>query len=314
MSKTKKRLIFFGVSVLAVIAAAFYLVPKYSTEVHPEVVVTNFAAYDLARAVVKNADNIDLLIAPGSELHDFEPSPQDLIKMNEAKLFIYNGGESEDWADRVLETGAFETTDSLRLMDLVDLKEEEVVEGMVVVEEESEEDEPEYDEHIWTSPRNMMVLLDGVADKMRELDIEIDEEKLTDYRAQLQAVDDELHAVVAGAKRKEIIVGDRFPFRYLVDELGLEYHAAYPGCAEETEVNARAVAFLEDRIRENKIPVVLKAELSVGWIAKVISDETGAEILELNAAHNVSREDFESGVTYVDLMKRNVETLRKALN
>ena len=314
MSKTKKRLIFFGVSVLAVIAAAFYLVPKYSTEVHPEVVVTNFAAYDLARAVVKNADNIDLLIAPGSELHDFEPSPQDLIKMNEAKLFIYNGGESEDWADRVLETGAFETTDSLRLMDLVDLKEEEVVEGMVVVEEESEEDEPEYDEHIWTSPRNMMVLLDGVADKMRELDIEIDEEKLTDYRAQLQAVDDELHAVVDGAKRKEIIVGDRFPFRYLVDELGLEYHAAYPGCAEETEVNARAVAFLEDRIRENKIPVVLKTELSVGWIAKVITDETGAEILELNAAHNVSREDFESGVTYVDLMKRNVETLRKALN
>ena len=314
MSKAKKRLLIFGLSVLSIIIGAFYLVPKYAVIDNPDVVVSNFAAYDLARAVVKDEKQVYLLLAPGAELHNYEPSPQDLIRMDEAKLFIYNGGESEDWAEHVLESGAFETTDTLRLMDLIDLKEEEIVEGMVAEDEETDEGEPEYDEHIWTSPLNMIALLDGVADKIRDAGIDVDEEKLADYRKQLQNVDNELHAIVDGAKRKEIIVGDRFPFRYFADELGLKYYAAYPGCAEETEVNARTVAFLEERIREDEIPVAFKTELSAGWIADVIAKETNTEMLTLYAAHNVSRDDFEKGVTYVDLMRRNVEMLRKALN
>ncbi len=310
MNKTKKRLIWFAVWVAAMAVAAFYLVPKFSRADSQEIVVSNFAAYDLARAATNDPNNVYLLVHPGTELHDYEPSPEDLVKIHNAKLFIYNGGESEDWVEKILASGSFDDIKTARMMDMVELKNEEIVEGMAA----DDEGEEEYDEHIWTSPRNMITLLDGISAAIRDAGIKIDDKKQSEYREALETLDGDIRDTVAHAARKELIFGDRFPFRYFVDEYGLSYYAAFPGCAEQTDTNGAKVAFLANKIIEDKIPVVLKLELSFGSIATVLSDETGAKVLELHAAHNISADDFASGVTYVDIMRRNLEVLNEALN
>lgn len=292
-----------------------------------KVIATNFVGYDLARAVLGSDTEVRMLLKPGTEMHDFEPTPQDVVEMGQADLVIYNGGESEEWVERLLEGGEVKAERTLRMMDLVRLKEEEVVEGM---EEEGGgehaeaeggqghgHDEVEYDEHIWTSPVNMVKMAEGVRDRLVQLWPER-REKLTvnteKYVAQLKEVDQEIAEVVAGAKRKELIFGDRFPFRYLVDEYGLSYFAAFPGCAEQTEASSKTVAFLVDKVKADKVPVVLKIELTSGMLAETIAREAGAKVLTLNAAHNIAQEDFEAGVTYIDLMRKNVAVLREALN
>jgi zinc transport system substrate-binding protein len=159
----------------------------------------------------------------------------------------------------------------------------------------------------------MIAMLDAVAEQMRSAEIAVDEAKLADYREKLVAVDNELRDVVDSSAHKELIFGDRFPFRYFVDEFGLEYYAAFPGCADKTEANSATVAFLIQKVREDKVPVILKMELSAGVVAEAIARETGAKVMEFHSAHNISREDFEAGVTYVDLMRRNLAVLREAL-
>ncbi len=308
-----KRLVLFGLLCGVLVAMAFCLLPKRNIEEAPTIVVTNFAAYDLARAVLADESKVEMLLAPGAELHNFEPSPQDVEKIREAQLLIYNGGESELWVERILDDdNGHDVISAMRLMDYAQLKDEELVEGMVADEEESEDEE--YDEHVWTSPQNMVVFLDALLAQARDINLEVDEAKATEYRNELVSVDKELRDVVANAARKEIVVADRFPFRYLVDELGLEYRAAYPGCSESTEVNAATLAYLANYVREHRIMVVLKTELSSGKVAEALAHETGVEIRELHAAHNISRDDFEAGVTYADLMKRNVTVLQEALN
>lgn len=278
------------------------------------VVATVFAPYDFARQLVGERGEVTLLLPPGSESHSYEPTPKDIIGIQNCDLFIYVGGESDAWVADVLESVG-EGVRTVTLMDCVELLEEEHVEGMET-EHEHEDGETEYDEHVWTSPRNAKLICEKIASALCEADPEGEAE----YKAALESCSqelDELDAafkeVVANGVRDTIIFADRFPLLYFAKAYGLEYYAAFPGCADETEPSAATVVFLIEKVREEGIPVVFHIELSNEDMADTICEETGAEKMLFSACHNVTKEQFEAGVTYLELMWANVDALREAL-
>ena len=278
------------------------------------VVATNFPCYDFLRAVTKDSKiKVEMLISPGSEIHDFEPTPGDILKIKNSKLFVYVGGESDEWLEDIISEIDPSKTKIIKLMDLVNVYEEEHVEGM----EEEHEEEKEYDEHVWTSPVNAKIIVEKLADEVIALDESNKETYIAardSYIGELVDIDNSIKEIVANSKRKEIIFGDRFPLRYFVEEYGLTYYAAFPGCAEQTEASAKTISFLINKVKEDKIPVIFHIELSNAKIAESISKETNAKVREFNSAHNISKKDFDSGITYVDIMKSNLLVLKEALN
>lgn len=269
------------------------------------ILATSFPAYDFARAVVGDDGKVEMLLAPGAEIHDYEPTPQDIIKIQESDVFIYTGGESETWVDEMLEGIDSGRTKVIRMMDLVEL----------MVEDE-EGGEVEYDEHVWTSLRNAIVIVGVLRDEL----IELDKNKAEDYAnnaksyiEELQEIDGEIRNLVTRGKRKEIVFGDRFALRYFVEEYGLDYDAAFPGCSEQTEVSVKTLTSLVDKVRELGALVVLKNEMSNNGIAETIAGEAGVEVLEFYSGHSMAPEDFRDGVTYAEMMRRNVRVLERAL-
>lgn len=278
------------------------------------VVATVFAPYDFARQLVGDRGEVTLLLPPGSESHSYEPTPKDIIGIQNCDLFIYVGGESDAWVADVLESVG-EGVRTVTLMDCVELLEEEHVEGMET-EHEHEDGETEYDEHVWTSPRNAKLICEKIASALCEADPEGEAE----YKAALESCSQELDEldvafkeVVANGVRDTIIFADRFPLLYFAKAYGLEYYAAFPGCADETEPSAATVVFLIEKVREEGIPVVFHIELSNEDMADTICEETGVEKMLFSACHNVTKEQFEAGVTYLELMWANVDALREAL-
>ncbi|MCL2106067.1 MAG: metal ABC transporter substrate-binding protein [Oscillospiraceae bacterium] len=285
------------------------------------VVATIFAPYDFTRAIAGDRVRLTMLLPPAAESHSYEPTAKDIISIQECGLFLYVGGESENWVREILTPMEPGRRRVVALMDCVDAVEEEIVPGMEAGDDGVEEREngagtPEYDEHVWTSPKNAMRIVERIRDALCEIDSEnaaVYRENARAYLAGLEALDLELRAVVSGAKRKLLVFGDRFPFRYFADEYGLRYAAAFPGCAVETEPSAATVKFLIDKITREKIPVVFHIELSNRRMAQAISEATGAEPLELHSVHSISKQDFDDGLGYLDFMRRNAESLRKAL-
>ncbi|MBR1796316.1 zinc ABC transporter substrate-binding protein [Candidatus Saccharibacteria bacterium] len=334
--KNIKKFIALIIFFILILAATVFMVIKINerrnNQARASIISTSFVGYDFARAVNGDNNGIKMLLKPGAESHDYEPSPQDIIDIEKADLFIYVGGESEAWVEKILHDNNIDKSKTLRLMDLVELKEEETVEGMEETSHEHEhkeeteheegehsgehEEETEYDEHIWTSPKNAIKLVEAIQVKMiQRKPTESDKytENTARYTAKISELDAKFREIVASSPKKELIFGDRFPFRYFVDEYELKYYAAFPGCAEQAEASSNTVAFLIDKIKQDDIQVVLKIELTAGNLAKTIAEETGAKVMELNSAHNVSAEDFERGVTYVDIMTENTEVLAEAL-
>ena len=280
------------------------------------IIASSFPGYDFARAITKDSNNIEvkMLLNPGTEMHNYEPTPQDIIKINNSKMFIYVGGDSDEWINDIIGDIDTSKTKLVKLMDLVNVVEEEHVKGMEV---EDEEEETEYDEHVWTSPKNAITIINKIKDII--IDIDKDNQNLYENNAlkyinKLNVIDNEIKNIVNNGIRKEIIIGDRFPFRYFTDEYNLSYYAAFPGCSEQTEASAKTISFLIDKVKNDNIPVVFHIELSKGNIAKTISEETGAKVLEFNSAHNISQKDFDRGVTYIDIMNNNIKALKEALN
>ncbi len=284
------------------------------------IISTSFPGYDFARSVTKDVDKteVKMLLKPGSESHSFEPSPKDIINIKNSDIFIYVGGDSDEWIDEVLDSIDTKKVKVIKLMDLVDTVEEDLVEGMEEhEEEEEEEDEVEYDEHVWTSPINAIKITEKIGKEVIKLDKKNKkkyEDNIDSYTKELNTIDKDIREAVNNSVRKEIIFGDRFPLRYFVDEYGLSYYAAFPGCSSETEASAKTISFLVNKVKEDKIPVIFHIELSSSKIADAISKETGAKVLEFNAAHNISQKDFDAGVTYTDIMKNNIKVLKEALN
>jgi len=278
------------------------------------VVTTIFAPYDFARAIAGDAANITMLLSPGSESHSFEPTPQDIIKIQKCDVFIHVGGESDEWVRSVLASMDTSNMKIVTMMDCVETFEGEIVEGMQ--DDHDHEEAHEYDEHVWTSPRNAKLIVRKIADALCAVDAdnaEIYNQNTRDYQTKLDALDAEFRAVVAAATRKTIVFGDRFPFRYLAQAYGLSYFAAFPGCSTESEASAATVSFLIDKIKDEGIPVIFHVELSNQKMANTISEATGAKVCLLHACHNISRDEFQSGRTYLDIMTANVATLKEAL-
>jgi len=276
------------------------------------VTVTVFPSYDFVRQIAKDKVNLNLLLPPGAESHSFEPSPRDIITIQNSDIFIYVGGESDAWVKRILESMNTDNMKILSMIETVEAVEEEIVEGM----QEDEEEEPAYDEHVWTAPGNAMLIVNAIAELLGETDpanAGFYWENAIDYISKLGELDTSFREVTTGAKRNTIIFADRFPFRYFADAYGLKYYAAFPGCSTETEPSAATVAFLINKIKAEKIPVVFHIELSNERMADTISEGTGAKKLLLHACHNVSKRDFEAGLGYLDFMRKNVENLREAL-
>ncbi|MEA5135934.1 MAG: metal ABC transporter substrate-binding protein [Candidatus Fimivivens sp.] len=286
------------------------------------IVTTIFPQYDFAREIVGANANVTMLLPPGAESHTYEPAPQDIIAIQNCDLFVYVGGEGDVWIDDILDSMGDKAPDTLKLMDCVTTVEEETVEGMESDHAHEDADnhvneEIEYDEHVWTSPKNAIKIVRSMTDVISKLDspnAETYRKNADAYVDKLTALDNDFDKVVKTAKRSTIIVGDRFPFRYLADEFGLNYYAAFTGCSSETEASAATVAFLTDKIKAESIPAVLYIEFSNHKIADSIAEASGAKTLLLHSCHNVSQEEMKSGVSYLSLMKNNLETIQQALN
>ena len=280
---------------------------KPHDETNLQIVCTSFPAYDFAREIADDRAELTLLIKPGSEVHSYEPTPKDMIRIQESDLFICNGGESEQWA-KTLITPELNT---IYMMDCVDTVEESA-DGIY----NAEDGEPELDEHVWTSPLNAIKISEEICNALCKLDTDNAEAyktNFTAYKAQLMALDREFRQVIKNSGKHTLVFADRFPMRYFALEYGLDCYAAFPGCSSETEPSAKTVAYLIDRVREDKIPAVLYMEFSNQKMADVICEDTGCKKLPFYSAHSVSAEQFEQGVSYLDLMRINLNSLKEAL-
>lgn len=280
---------------------------KPHDETKLQIVCTSFPAYDFAREIAGDRAELTLLIKPGSEVHSYEPTPKDMIRIQESDLFICNGGESEQWAETLITP----KLNTIYMMDCVDTVEESA-DGIY----NAEDGEPELDEHVWTSPLNAIKISKEICNALCKLDTDNAEAyktNFTAYKAQLMALDREFRQVIKNSGKHTLVFADRFPMRYFALEYGLDCYAAFPGCSSETEPSAKTVAYLIDRVREDKIPAVLYMEFSNQKMADVICEDTGCKKLPFYSAHSVSAEQFEQGVSYLDLMRINLNSLKEAL-
>ena len=301
-----------------------------------KVVTTLFPYYDFTRQIAGDAVDLSMVIPAGQDSHSFEPTPADIRLIQNADLLICNGGAMEQWVSQVVASLDSESLKVITMMDYVDTVEEEIVEGMEHSDEghghvhvhgdgEEEAAEPpeeesryeiEYDEHIWTSPVNAMRMVDVIAEILTERDPDhgaMYQAGAAAYLEELERLDKEFREVRDGAAHDMIVMGDKFPLRYFADAYGLRYRAAFSGCSSDTEPSARTIAYLIDKVKEEGLPVVYYLELSSHRTAEIIQEETGAMPLLLHSCHNVTRKQFDEGVTYLQLMKQNVENLRYGL-
>ena len=284
------------------------------------VVATVFPAYDFARAVGGEAAEVSLLLPPGAESHSYEPTPADIMAVQQCDLFLYLGGESDTWVETILESVEPQGT-TLRMIDCVDLLEEETVEGMESHEDEHDHDEGlglgevvGYDEHVWTAPRNAAQITRAIGAEMEALDpsnAAFYAANAADYAGQIEALDQEFADFFAGVADRTMVFGDRFPLRYFADEFDIPYYAAFPGCSTQTEPSAATIAFLTEKVREEGISAVWYIEFSNHLVADSIAEAAGAETAMFHSCHNVSADDLAAGATYISLMTDNLETLRQ---
>lgn len=295
------------------------------------IVTTSFSQYDFAREIVGDRANVTLLLKPGMDAHSYEPSPKDIIMIAKCDLFLNVGGESETWLESVLESSENHEIRIVSAMDCVEVLEEETVEGMQSKahdhdnpDDDEEHDHPqahgdgeEYDEHVWTSPVNAIKIVNSINEALCQIDPKNADYYCANtdaYAAKLIDLDNAFRDVITGSKRKLIVFGDRFPLLYFIREYGLDYYAAFPGCASETEPSAATVAFLIDTVRRERVPVIFYIELSNHKVADAIAECTGTKAVQFNTCHNISYDDFRAGESYLSLMTANIEVLREALN
>lgn len=272
------------------------------------VVATNFPAYDFARQVGAGAADVTMLLPPGGESHSYEPTAQDILKIQNCDLFIYTGGESDVWVDKVLHSLGTEIR-TLKMMDCVSVIEEDS-------HTEEAGDEEEYDEHVWTSPVNAIKIIGAIQNTLCQIDSAQTEhyaQNAASYIEALTQLDQDFREFFGSIEQKTLIFGDRFPLLYFVKEYGLAYEAAFPGCAEHTEPIASTIVQLINDIKEKNISTIYYIEFSNHTIADSIAETTGIQTALFYTCHNVSKEQLAEGVTYLSLMRENLETLKQTM-
>ncbi|MBR6070934.1 MAG: zinc ABC transporter substrate-binding protein [Ruminococcus sp.] len=289
------------------------------------VVCTIFPIYDWTRNIIDpDTADISCLITSGADLHSYQPTAEDIMKISDCDVFIYVGGESDKWVDGALSSARNKDMAVIDLMDVLgsDLCEEELKEGMQSEEEEEEEDEdePEYDEHIWLSLRSAEKCTNTIAAQLADADSEHADtyrNNASAYVDELEALDAEFTELTASAKNKTLIFGDRFPFRYLVDDYGLDYYAAFIGCSSESEASFETITFLANKCDELGAEYVFTIDGSDCNIANAIISSTKSKsqkVLTLDSLQNVKLSDKTETEDYISAMKKNYDTLKEALN
>ena len=328
----------------ALLLSLFFLLstalPAGMAEEKPlKIVTTIFPIYDWVRQIIGEQDaDVTMLMDSGVDLHNFQPTAQDILTIAQCDLFIFVGGESDEWTEDVLKTAKNESMTVISLLDALgdDVKEEEIVEGMEHEhdhdededhdehdhdeDEDHDEHEHEADEHVWLSLRNAEKLVKVIAETLAE----IDAEKAEPYRAnaesyieKLQALDAQYAETVDAAAFQTLLFGDRFPFRYLADDYGLTYYAAFAGCSAETEASFQTILFLAQKVDELGLPAVLTIENPKTRIAETVVNATqkkNQKILSLNSMQGVTAQEVKDGAAYLSLMESNLIVLRDALN
>lgn len=286
-----------------------------------KVVTTIFPEYDWAREIIGDkASNVELtlLLGNGVDLHSYQPSIQDIAKISTADIFIYVGGESDGWVKDALKNATNKNMKVINLMETLGdkLKAEEVKEGM---QAEEEEDEVEYDEHVWLSLRFAKILSTEIANALCEKDAAnaaAYKANLSAFAAKLDALDAKYAAAVKAGSKNTILFGDRFPFRYFVEDYGLDYFAAFAGCSAETEASFETVIFLSKKVDELGLNSVLKIESSDGKIARTIIQNTkskNAKVLTMDAIQSTTLKKAKAGTTYLSIMEGNLKVIEEAL-
>ncbi len=277
-----------------------------------QIVTTIFPAYDFARQVFGDTADVTLLLKPGMESHSYDPSARDIVKIDSCDLFIYNGGESDAWVENILKSA--DDVNTLRMMDAVEVLAEDQ-EGIAEEEHDDHNHDEEYDEHIWTSPKNAALIVRSIEQAASALAPEnklLYENAAEEYAAEINALDEKFTELLSGEER--CFVFDRFPLLYFFREYGLNYTAAFPGCGSETEPSAQTISVLAERLSESDtVPTVFCIELSNRKLAETLADENGLPVAEFHTCHNITADDFAAGESYVSLMGRNYQMLKKVL-
>lgn len=331
----KKIITLMLVAVLAVFALSGCGTSKSGEDTKDKkikIVTTIFPEYDWVMQILGDkADKADvtMLLDKGVDLHSYQPSTADIAKISEADVFIYVGGESDEWVEDVLKEAKNKKLKVINLMDVMGdkAKEEEVKEGMQPEEKEhaeeakdgKEEEEVEYDEHVWLSLKNAKIFTKKIADVLSEVDKDDAKTYQANYESYAKKLDDldkKYADAVASAKNKTLVFGDRFPFRYLVNDYGLDYYAAFVGCSAESEASFETVTFLAKKIDELGLGNVLTIEGKNHKIAKTVVDNTknkDQKVLTMDSMQSTTSKDVKDGATYLGIMEKNLEVLKEAL-
>lgn len=295
-----------------------------------EIVCTIFPEYDWAKELVKGKEdkfNVTLLMGNGTDLHNFQPTSEDIMTISECDVFVYVGGESDTWVKDALKEAKNKNMKVIKLMDVLSgrVAEEETVEGMQGDDDHDEahgdDDHEEYDEHVWLSVRNAKIIVEALAKEISSVDKAKDDadainENLNEYLKKLDELDGKYKEAVAAGNKNTVIFGDRFPFRYLVDDYNLDYYAAFSGCSAETEASFETITFLAKKVDETGVNVVLMIDGSDESIARTIINSTNKKdrkILVMNSMQAVTKKDINAGSTYLDIMTENLGVLTEAL-
>ena len=288
------------------------------------VVVTIFPLYDWAQEIMgENTDTyeLSLLVDNGIDMHSYQPSVKDIANISTCDLFIYVGGESDEWVEEVLASAVNKNMVVVNLLDVLgaSVKEEEIIEGMDS-HEKGKSDETELDEHVWLSLKNAEIFCTVLSEKLGTINAksaDIYEASTNAYKEKLTALDKKYQAMVNAAKYDTLVFGDRFPFRYLVDDYGITYYAAFPGCSAETEASFETITFLAGKMDSLGMHSIMVIDGSDHAIAQTIIQSTQAkdqQIAEINSMQSIDQNEIAAGATYLSIMEANLKTLEEALN
>ena len=285
------------------------------------VVATVFPEYDWVKNIIGNNTenaNVTLLIDNGVDLHSYQASADDIIKISKCDVFIYSGGESDRWVNDALKEA---TNKNMRVVNLLEIlgeraKEEETVEGM---QTEKDGGDKEYDEHVWLSLKNTVIFAEAIRTALCEVDSEnagLYNKNTDEYIKKLNELDEQYQKAVDTAKTKTVLFADRFPFRYMTDDYGLKYYAAFAGCSAESEASFETVAFLARKVDELNLSSIITLDGSDCKIAETVAktaDKKDVRILSMDSMQSVTADDVKNGATYLSIMENNLETLQTAM-
>lgn len=311
-----KKTIFLAAAILFASTFAFAKNSKKT------IICTIYPQYDWVMNIVRDKTDIfdiSYLTQKGMDLHNYQPNIQDIAKLTECDLFVFVGGESDKWVQKAVSQAKNKSLKAFNMMEILadKVREEEFVEGM---EHNHEEDEAEYDEHVWLSLKNAKIIVEKLSTQIAELDSansKFYKSNAQSYIAKLDKLDKEYEQAVSSSKNKTILFGDRFPFRYLADDYGINYFAAFVGCSADTEASFETIAFLSKKVDELNLHTILTIEKSDKKIAETIkknSKSKNQKILEMNSIQSVSAREIKNGTNYIELMEQNLSVLKTALN